>query len=177
MKSMEVHNHREKYLVTSTGQIISRINNNILVPRINKNGYLIVTLEKEQLAVHRIVATHFIANPYQLPQVNHKNGNKQDNSVPNLEWCSAQDNIQHALETGLRSGFVPYDVKLSLLARVLQGELISALACELPSTHPNTLSRMLRETAIKENLQSEWKEEMRIRRKNAALRNLGLICD
>lgn len=175
MKCMAIHNHTQRYVVFEDGTIKSLINNNILKPRKNPNGYLVVTLEGEQLSVHRIVATHFIANPYGFTQVNHKDGDKENNCVSNLEWCTAEMNAQHALKTGLRKGFVPYNVKLTLLNRVLKGELISEVQLDLPNTHPNTLSRMLRETAKKEGLESEWKQAMQIRRKNVAIRNLSKI--
>lgn len=175
MKGMEINNHREKYLIYPNGSVVSRVNNNTLNPKVNPNGYCVVKLGSEQLSVHRLVATHFIPNPYQYPQVNHKDGNKLNNHVSNLEWCSAEQNAQHALQTGLRSGFVPYDKKLELLNRVLQGALVADVALDLPNTHPNTLSRMLRQTAIKEGLESEWILQMKIRRKNAAIQNLKQI--
>jgi hypothetical protein len=171
MKSTKVANH-ERYRIFDTGTIISSHNNNTLNPRVNPNGYLVVTLDGEQLAVHRLVAKHFIPNPYDYPQVNHKNGNKHDNNYLNLEWVTSERNINHALETGLRKGFVSYDTKLSLMHRALNGELIANLALELPNTHPNTLSRMLRVTAEKENLLSDWKDAMKKRRAEVAVKNL-----
>lgn len=175
MKSMPIHNYIEQYHVCENGDIKSLVNNNILKPRKNPNGYLIVCLGKEQLSVHRIVVRHFIPNPYELPQVNHKDGNKENNHVSNLEWCSPEENINHALRTNLRSGFVSYDTKLSLMHRAIQGELIADLALELDNTHPNTLSRMLRVTAKKENLERQWKKAMKIRRRNVAIRNLEKV--
>ncbi len=69
----------------------------ILKPRIEKHGYLRVTLYKNkiplQLLVHRLVASVFISNPNNLPQVNHKDKNKQNNCIDNLEWCSSLYNL------------------------------------------------------------------------------------
>lgn len=175
MRIVSVANHEQKYSVRENGDVISKWNNNVLIPRVNRNGYLIVTLDKEQLTVHRIVALHFLPNPYGYKYVNHINGNKHFNSVENLEWCTAEYNNNHALETGLRGGFVPYDTKVALVHRAIQGELIADLVNELPTTHPNTLSRMLRVVAAKEGLQDAWKDAMKTRRKNAALRNLEKI--
>lgn len=71
-----------------------------------KYGYAHVSLNKDgqskRIWVHRLVASAFIANPNNLPQVNHKDGNKRNNKVENLEWCSCADNLKHALNMGLR---------------------------------------------------------------------------
>ena len=53
--------------------------------------------------VHRIVATKFIPNPNNYTDVNHIDGNKQNNNVKNLEWCTRAENLQHAIATGLKT--------------------------------------------------------------------------
>lgn len=69
-------------------------------------GYLRVRLcignRRATCKVHRLVAEAFIPNPGRLPQVNHIDGNKENNCVENLEWCSAHDNVIHAYSTGLK---------------------------------------------------------------------------
>lgn len=66
--------------------------------------------------VHRLVAETFISNPNNYPCVNHINGNKKDNHVDNLEWCSYSQNTLHAYKTGLikqTKSFIP-EVELAI---------------------------------------------------------------
>ena len=78
-----------------------------LIP--DKDGYLRVNLKRQQKTnnriVHRLVASAFIDNPENKPQVNHKNGIKNDNRVENIEWCTTFENRQHAYDTGLQNSF------------------------------------------------------------------------
>lgn len=79
----------------------------------NHNGYLRVTLyrdgKEKTHRVNRLVADAFIPNPQEKPQVNHKDGNKHNNSVDNLEWATPAENIRHAMETGLMPDMSAYD--------------------------------------------------------------------
>ena len=75
-----------------------------LKPVIRK-GYYTVTLCKDGNikihSVHRLLAEAFIDNPDNLPVINHKDGNRLNNSINNLEWCTQKENIRHAFKTGL----------------------------------------------------------------------------
>lgn len=73
---------------------------------INKSGYKQVTLyddngKPKTMRVHKLVALAFIENKDNLPQINHKDGNKLNNVVSNLEWITNYDNIQHSIKMGL----------------------------------------------------------------------------
>lgn len=68
----------------------------ILVPIKSKKGYLNVWCRKKIFKVHRLVANAFIPNPLNLPQVNHKDGNKENNCVENLEWVTDGENLLHS---------------------------------------------------------------------------------
>lgn len=107
------------YQVSNLGRIksLDRMTNNqygeyFMKGRILKNsiikdkGYCRVSLNngngKISKRVHRLVAEAFIPNPENKPEVNHKDGNKLNNCVSNLEWCTNKENIEHSIRTGLK---------------------------------------------------------------------------
>lgn len=86
-----------KYAVSSWGRVKGE--HGILKPYENHKGYLKVGLLKDgksnKYRVNRLVAEAFIPNPYSLPEVNHIDGNKQNNSFSNLEWVTGEQNRAH----------------------------------------------------------------------------------
>lgn len=74
-----------------------------LKPGTDTQGYPMVNLGGVKTEkIHRLVAKAFIPNPFNRPYVNHKDGVRSNNRVSNLEWVSAKENTQHAIEMGLR---------------------------------------------------------------------------
>lgn len=88
------------YDVSNFGRI--RHNNRILAGSYHSDGYIFTTIKGKQIPIHRFVANAFIPNPNNLPEVNHKDGNKMNNSVDNLEWVTRSENSKHAHDTGLQ---------------------------------------------------------------------------
>ena len=88
------------YYVSDKGGVYSAKTREFLVGGLTHGGYKLVTLRKNSKnytrMVHRLVAQHFIANPQNKEQVNHKNGIKTDNRIENLEWTTPQENMWHA---------------------------------------------------------------------------------
>ena len=118
----DVVGYEGRYRVSSAGNVLSvghsivdsagRMRvfpDKILSPCYGRNprhAYAHVSLNKpdgaqQRVRIHRLVAEAFIPNPDGLPQVNHKDGNKANNNVENLEWCSIRDNLLHSFRTGL----------------------------------------------------------------------------
>lgn len=77
----------------------------VLSPAADRFGYLKCALSRNNklhtFTVHRLVAITFIPNPKRLKEVNHKDGNKANNHVSNLEWCNRLGNMTHAKDNGL----------------------------------------------------------------------------
>lgn len=123
----EVVGSNGEYLVSDCGRLKTAKTGRILKPTL-EGGYERVKLFKmnreKSYRVHRLVAEAFISNPDNLPQVNHKDGNKRNNRVSNLEWCTAKENLEHAYKNGLRYGHQKYceSKKKKVIATSLDGK-------------------------------------------------------
>jgi hypothetical protein len=95
------------YAVSTLGRVAHISNGSIRLVSVTDNGkgYKLIGTgprsDRKNYYVHRLVAQAFIPNPDGLPEVNHKDGNKSNNRVDNLEWVSLQQNRDHAVATGL----------------------------------------------------------------------------
>jgi hypothetical protein len=93
----DIPGYEGRYQASNLGRIRSQARG-VLKPFKNKNGYLIATLYnqgKVRTGVHRLVALTFIPNPEDKPQINHKDGNKENNNLNNLEWVTCSENNLH----------------------------------------------------------------------------------
>lgn len=96
-----------RFEISNYGRLRNVINRHIYKPNVLTSGYCSVrtTLgssdSKIHILIHKAVAYTFLPNPDGLPEVNHKDGDKTNNSVDNLEWCSSHDNQQHKYDAGL----------------------------------------------------------------------------
>ena len=93
-------------LISNFGNIMYK--NTFLTPEIS-HSYRRVSINGKNIMVHRLVAKAFIPNPENKPQVNHIDGNKENNHVSNLEWVTGSENVLHAMDIGLRKDRYPVD--------------------------------------------------------------------
>ena len=103
------------YDVSNYGKVINK-HGKVLSTNVDMHGYVSTSITdydgKRIKGMHRIVATVFIPNPNNLPEVNHKDGNKTNNRVDNLEWCTKKENQNHeALKLKKRGGENNYQDK------------------------------------------------------------------
>ena len=92
----------DDYEITRDGKVINKHTGHTLAPQPNGKGYLRVSIGKKLMFIHRLVAEKYIPNPENKPQVNHKDGNKLNNCVDNLEWVTNQENRNHAVDNDLQ---------------------------------------------------------------------------
>ena len=101
-KQVVIDGIETNYNIYDDGSCFNAKTNKFLAGSVKNTGYRMYNLtingEKKYYSAHRLVAIHFIPNPDNLPVVNHKDGNKLNNSVTNLEWVTQSENRQHACD-------------------------------------------------------------------------------
>ena len=137
MEQWKVIKDFPKYAISNYGNIKSLYwQNNIngklypreklLIPIKRKDGYMKVNLHNDEYKgrgkgykclIHRLVAEAFLENPKNLSEVNHKDGNKENNKVGNLEWCTRRENVLHSYRLGLKKPIQEY-IKINKMKEV-----------------------------------------------------------
>lgn len=161
----DLYGYEGIYQVSSLGNIkrlplIIKSKNNIhkyykemlLKPSKTKYGYLKVSLTKYKkitYLLHRLVALTFIDNPENKPQVNHKDANKSNNNISNLEWVTSNENIQHAYRNGLikpmkgiLNGSSVLNENQVLEIRKLKGKMFNKDIAKIYNCGSSTISRI-----------------------------------
>lgn len=98
----DIPGYEGKYQVTSWGRVYNVDTGSFVKPEVHAKGYLRVDLfdhagKRKHMKVHRLVGMAFIPNPDMKPQINHKDGNKTNNSFTNLEWVTNRENKDHQM--------------------------------------------------------------------------------
>ena len=100
-KWLDIVGYEGVYSISNLGRVASHQwgRFRLLKPRTNNRGYSIVNLSKNGILktfkVHKLVAKHFIPNPYGLTEINHKDEDKSNNRADNLEWCTRSYNVNY----------------------------------------------------------------------------------
>ena len=103
----KIPDESNRFEISNCGRLKNVSTGHIYKPEILRTGYCSVrtTLgkrgNKSHILIHRAVAYAFLSNPNNLPEVNHKDGDKTNNHVDNLEWCTSHENQQHKYDAGL----------------------------------------------------------------------------
>lgn len=143
----DIPGYEGRYAVTEDGRVwsYSKLHSpqgRWLVPCVVSSGYHAHVLRgKQQELLHRIVALTYLPNPMGKSQVNHKNGNKQDNRVENLEWATPLENNQHANRTGLHAG---HGLKQVLCVETGQMFVSARAASAWVNHNPGDVSRAIK---------------------------------
>jgi hypothetical protein len=113
------------YRISSTGEVLNTYTNKYLKGSIGNHGYIQLNFSTrggtvKGLLLHRVLAQLFIPNnDASRDTVNHLDGNKLNNSISNLEWCTKKENYEHAIATGLQ-------VKIKSVTCITTGEVFSS---------------------------------------------------
>lgn len=156
--SSEITKNQRNYWVTSHGDVWYDYPKSKMAPYVNKIGYLHVGFHGKDgtthMRVHRLVAMHFCPIPDRLKklglgfndlQVNHIDGNKLNNRASNLEWCTQQENMIHAYDTGLNKGPRKHDEQVyDAIGRMLQDGIGIAEISQKLNVSRNTVSYIKR---------------------------------
>ena len=150
--------YEDYFQISNRGYLYSKRTNKILKTYIRPSGYECVATKVNGtnlcFRIHRLVAQAFIPNPLNKPEVNHKDGNKLNNNVENLEWTTSSENMLHAYDTGLanaKAGIDNTNAKLTIEdIKFIKNSMESCRKLgKIFNVHHTQISRVKRNVAYK----------------------------
>jgi len=166
------------HTIDDVGNVTNLKTGNVKSHWLGANGYYHVDIQEKGIpkkyAIHRLLAKAFIPNTEGKRTVNHKDGDKLNNKLDNLEWATDKENIQHAYDTGLqpyRRNYELHEYDDMLTGKFLLGESLTSISkgCNQSLT---SLSYYLREAAERNKLLPEYEKEL-VLQKNKRMKLTG----
>jgi len=147
------------YTISRNGDVVNIKRDYTLIPRGTGFGnYLTVAIindngVRKTKYVHRLLAESFLHNIDNKPVVNHKDGNKRNNSISNLEWCTVSENVQHAYDSGLHHKASSTD---SPNTKLTERDVISICQYLMEGTRPIDIAKIKRVSkSVVKNIQNQ----------------------
>lgn len=139
----DISGYEGLYKISEEGEVFSCRRGKSLKANLTGSGYLSVSLslggKVKSLSVHKLVAMTYLDNPNGLLYVNHKDGCKTNNHVSNLEYCTAKENIRHAMDIGLISKERPDGLPVAKIDP-RTGEVLEIYTCQSEAGRANNLN-------------------------------------
>ena len=146
----DIKGYEGLYAITTCGKVWSYRSKKFLRPSNDGRGYLFVGLCKngtrKQYRIHRLVAEAYIPNPDNLPEVNHKDENKEHNYIGNLEWCDRKYNCNYGTRTERQAKAVSKPVFCLELNRIFESATTAGKVLGLYQTHITSCCKGSRKT-------------------------------
>lgn len=157
-----------RYSVSSCGSVFNTETGRELRGWKDTTGYIRFMLLNEEgnrcsIHKHRLMALLFVPGACPSLEVNHRDGNKLNNSIDNLEWVTPVENVRHAFSTGLtkNSATIDYSQIDYVLGRFISGETLNSLSKEL-GVESSTLRKLLKREASRQLRLEEFMEAAKI---------------
>lgn len=160
----DIKDFNSYYSVSNYGRI-KDCSGKIKTTYINNKGYECITLyghkQKKHYLVHRLVAIYFIPNPHRYTQVNHKDCNKLNNRVDNLEWVNQKENYEHGMKHFLYSKNEDHyfskltNKEVEIINRLYRLGFIRATIAKIMNVNPSSIEAIEKEISYRE-LNLDW---------------------
>lgn len=124
---IEIPGYNGKYLIDECANIYSNVTSKFLSKNKDGSGYFMVKIGSVNKKVHRLMAITFLKNPRSKSQVNHRDGNKENNHISNLEWVTPKENIRHYLSLNRKNSLnYIYEVDVKLVKKLYESGMSQA---------------------------------------------------